>query len=48
MREALFGSASGASSLFDEIAKNVVVDVFSGITGPTPNPKVDTRLNRLH
>ena len=26
MREALFGGASGASSLFDEIAKNVVVN----------------------
>ena len=49
MREALLGGASGVSSLFDEVAKNVVVDVFSGITGPTPpNPKVDTRLNRLH
>jgi hypothetical protein len=36
MREALFGGASGASSLFDEIAKNVVVDVFSGITSSTP------------
>lgn len=36
MREALLGGASGVSSLFDEVAKNVVVDVFSGITGPTP------------
>ena len=33
MREALLGGASGVSSLFDEAAKNVVVNVFSGIDG---------------
>ena len=27
------------SSLFDEVAKNAVVNVFSGITGPTPQSK---------
>lgn len=36
MREALFG---GVSSLFDKVAKNFVVNVFSGITGPTPQSK---------
>lgn len=30
MREALLGGASGVSSLFDEVAKNAVVNVFSG------------------
>lgn len=31
MREALLSGASGVSSLFDEVAKNAVVNVFSGI-----------------
>lgn len=30
MREALLSGASGVSSLFDEVAKNVVVNVLSG------------------
>ena len=39
MREALFGGASGASSLFDEVAKKAVVNVLSGIPGPTSQSK---------
>lgn len=31
MREALLGGVSGVSLLFDEVAKNVVVNVLSGI-----------------
>ena len=30
MREALLGGVSGVSLLFDEVAKNAVVNVFSG------------------
>jgi len=31
MREALLSGASGVSSLFDEVAKNTVVNVLSSI-----------------
>ena len=39
MREALLSGASGVSLLFDEVAKKAVVNVLSGITGPTSQSK---------